>query len=77
MEVRGLMFPIKHTNHDSKEGRDDRHAVKFTAGRKASGSGLTSIGPASYIGKMQLKIRSHLPKLGTASVRLSPFLRTF
>src|SRR5207244_902341 len=44
MEVRRLMLPVEHTNHDSKESRDDRHAIKFTATCKTSGEAPITVG---------------------------------
>jgi len=43
MEVRRFMLSVKHPNHDSKESRNDRHAIQFTVGRKISGGGLTDL----------------------------------
>ncbi len=44
MEVRRLMLPVEHTNHDSKESRDDRHAIKFTAACKIFGEAVIAVG---------------------------------
>jgi len=30
MEMRRLMLPVKHTNHDSKERGDDRHGQVYS-----------------------------------------------
>jgi len=38
MEMRRLMLPVKHTNHDSKERGDDRHEQVY--------SGVQDIGEA-------------------------------
>ena len=62
MEVRRLMLPVEHTNHDSKESRDDRHAIKFTATvQDFRGGGLTAQRSAAS------RARVTVPKAATAA----------
>ena len=34
MEVRRLVLPLEHPNHNPEESRNDRHAIEFTVARK-------------------------------------------
>ena len=34
MEVRRLVLPVEHPNHNPEESRNDRHAIEFTVARK-------------------------------------------